>query len=430
MDKPKFLSEDDQTRTRQWRVQWDKILRDSVVVTLKVRQWYPYTSLDLGRLARLGVQIETAEARGVFEKLVHAGRIDLVPREAHQRINSAASAARGLLKNSTYDMAWGRVLPASAYPTWKAKHKELVGAFDAAVDYLLDNLRDGDMLLGQMRQQYEALYSEAYDRLRKVGKVSFTIDRDEFVNEAIADLNAAVPESDILRGKYSLTTEFGNAPMSDELAEAEARAQMIRKQALLSDEQLDEDRKRILSEMQGEVMAQTEQRRKDVEIGLAKAEDAFYANLSQILADLNQTMQGNGTLLGRGSLQLRNLIDRVRSLNVFEDAGLDAQMAALDTALEKRVNGPSKTRQEALDELRAGLTTANNYVADRLAAIPKARGIRVVADAETAPQADGEVEAGGRTIQRHQLETPATDDEAGSEPVQRQIRRTTQPVEA
>jgi len=372
-----FLDATDQGKVREWRVKWDEILRESVIADLHIGSWWPYTAITTERMARLGVQTEKPEAKAAWNDVVRAGRIDLIPRRDFNPIVNAAYRARANLYRYSMEGLGGYMIPATSYPTWKARHEEAEKDFWAGVASLCDNL---DALKEQMRSSYVALFTDAWERLNRVGAV--TKGCDEFVAEAVADLMKEVPSAEVVRSKFYMTVEFRHAPMQDELAQAEIDAARIRGDYLTSNDALDDEKRRILREMQDRVATQMEARRSQVEQSLAKAEDEFYVNIQKAVAELSDGLKSKGKLSGGASQKITGLVEKVRALNVFNDARLNQQMDELAAGLEQRTSGTGASKKDAIDVLQWSLAETEKYVKSVLAEMPTRRGVRVVESAD------------------------------------------------
>lgn len=378
-----------------WRARWDERLRDSVAVSLSISQWHPHLTLTPQRLERLGVRLTTPEAQGAFNRVVKAGKIDLIPADAYLPVTRAAAAARAHLRGSSHSLMGSYIITPRAWTTWQRRNNDEKAAFFQARDFICENLAD---LVNQMRTPYRAIFADTYDRLTRAGLLAPAAG---WIEEAISDLVNSVPNAEYIRSRYDWTEEYKFVPMADEIEESEAKALQTRAERLMSADQLGKDRAQILAQMQTEVSAQVERRRAQVEESLAAAEVEFYRGLSETVAELKNTLTDKGALGGRGALQLRNLIDRVRTLNIFEDDRLEEQMTALERAIDARSTGPVAGRDQALAMIRQGLDATAVQVRNTLRELPNRRGVRIVTGAEDDETPD---QAPARQVQRLALE--------------------------
>jgi hypothetical protein len=386
MARTNFLNEEDKVQViSKWRTRWDMVLKESVIVKIEVCKWHPYARLTTDRMESLGVKIESQEAKDAFKSVMRTGAIDLIPREVQLKIQRPEARSRNLLKEKAIEVMWGQLLTASAYAEWKAEHETCKREFWEGVNYMVENLRSGDRLLDLMRDEYRPIFYDAWVRLSRKNDVEVP-PMELFVTEAIEDLVSSVPaEEEILR-RYSFQTSFYDAPMSDEIAETEARAAEIRAktvldsaQALSSKENMDRKRLEIIEDMRREVAEQSEARRREVEQSLARAEDTFYSGISDAINNIRSSIEDKGQMSGRISMQLQNTISKVRSLNVFDDATLNKQMDGLAEAMSYRSQAKGQESKEAaLLHLQESLDSASVYLSSQIESLPVMRGVRVV----------------------------------------------------
>jgi hypothetical protein len=142
--------------------------------------------------------------------------------------------------------------------------------------------------------------------------------------------------------------------------------------------------------MQAEASKQIEARRSEVEQTLARAEELVYQKVFEVAQNLQQGLrQRRGKLTGRGAVQLRNLAKQIKSLNVFNDERLKAEIFKLEDASAKHFASGSQEEGVAYDELFKALNSAGNYADEALKALPQTRGVRRLQAA-----GDEEVESG------------------------------------
>jgi len=382
------LRPEDQARLKQLRERWDRILRDGVIVDLTITQWHPHAALTTDRLAAIGVRAQTDEAAEAAKRILHAGHIDLIPKEFYNVPQRLANAMRQALNSRSFKVMWGRMVPAEAYEAWRAEHDLLQQQFDEAVYQIESRINE---LVTTQEQQYYTLFGDAWERLSRMG---LTVgNKLSFIYAAIDDLRAQVPQN--FAERYSVNLSFSYAPMADEIAAAEARAEQIRYQSRLETSTLDEARGLILQRMQGEVEAQLEQRRLQVEDSLANAERAFYSQVSEIADNLKAGLaQRDGKLMGRGAVQVRSLIEQVRTLNIFDSQGLTAQVNKLEQAAASHLAASPKVREETLRQLVVSLDAVGQETQAAISKLPNLRGVRAVMTPEA------EAVAQSRTVNR------------------------------
>jgi hypothetical protein len=246
-----------------------------------------------------------------------------------------------------------------------------------------------------MRGQFETVFEEAYDRTKGTSEeieldqsrilrdptqlARYMMDKEEFVNEVVQSILDEIPSEDEVRGKYGFETNFHDAPMSDEIAESEERASKTRRETMISEGAISEEKRKILDQMRSNVEAQTERRKKEIEATFAKVESDFYKGLYESLEHVSGYMKANGKMTGRIGMQLRKACDHVRNMNLMGDEDLNNKIDSIEHYLDDRsaaVNDDSK--ELAMTRLQDALESTSNYVTSRLSALPSMRGARII----------------------------------------------------
>lgn len=370
-----FLNAEEREKVRPIKVPWDKILEESVIVEINVSKWHPSFSLGVESLRRLGVQIDDPNARVALQQTVRLGQMDLIPREVIRRVNRLEQQARSLLRVSSHKVLFGYIVHASAYPAWKEAHEGFCAEYGRIADYISENMFTGDNLVGQMMRQYELVFADSYRRLSRAGAL---LDKGEraFIEDSIDFVVSHVPNAETVRSRYRFETWLSETPMVDELAKREANARQIRAEMELSEENLDKERRRILKLMEQDIEAQASERKERLDQSFFQAEMLFYQSITQAASDIQATIIKNDGLSGRSGLQLRNMITRVRSLNIFDNQELAQDIEQLDQTLEKRLKAKGASREVALETLREILGEVEVKTRRELRLLPQKRGIR------------------------------------------------------
>jgi len=320
---------------------------------------------------------------------------------------------RNTLKELTVEVLWGRLLPATAYEEWKKEHARYEQGFWEGVEYLCDNLRKGDCLLDQMREAYSIIFSDTWERLSKTdlfSTESIPIGKEEFVQEAVDDILSSVPSSEEVRSKHFVEASFYDAPLSDEIEEAELRAAQLRLDHIKTDKAIEETKKGVIEEMRQKVAEQTEKRRREIEESLTLAETTFYSGILEVVNSVSESINNKGKLSGRISVQIRNLADRIKSLNVFDDSLLEKQIDELIGSLDTRSSANLKDKESALAEIQNKIAETGSYIQKQLKDLPSRRGIRF--EMENTEEGIPEIESGTeRAVSTEETDMSGFDEE-------------------
>ena len=366
---------------QQWREKWDDALGEAILVNLTITQWFPYAAMTADRLAKIGVDTESDDAKAAVKSVLHGGRIDLVASRFYRPIQAAAQRMRIALDRHAHQVLWGRLIGPNAFAQWQEEHDAHKVDFDFAVGRLIANL---DVALAEAEDHYRALFSDAWVRLNRVIRDDIP-PLDEFVESAIEDLRKEVPSVDVIRDKHTVSVEFDYAPTSSEISEKEELAAERREGFLRSASQQDEARQQILTQMRREVAQQVEARRRTVEASLQAAERAFYQKVIGIVDNLQSGLkERKGKLLGRGATQIKSLIQQAKSLNIFDDADLSQRIGALEDAAVNHLAANDK-EGATLANLQDRLADVARHAQVSIEALPKAqvrRSLEIADDVE------------------------------------------------
>lgn len=389
-----FLSAEEQSRMYKIEGNWAAILQSSVIVKMHITQWWPYVRLDADRLANLGVPTQSKEGVRVIDSILRGGQINLIQPDAHAPIPRNAARLRNNLTKYTLNTVFGPLLTDRAYPEWKEVHDKTQAEFLEAIDF---ELRNFDALVEANRLNLGTQFRIAWERLSMSGES--IPDMETFVRQAVEDIVCHVPDVDTVRKAYSIDTSFAAAPMVDEIAAAEERAAQKRLEAIKTDEFASSTKKKIVSEMMQQAERDASRRRDEIITGLNTVEAEFYRGIAASLSELQAALQSKGRFAGRQSEKLRNIIDHVRTMNVFGNETLTLKMETIEGILDS-------DRATCMAQIGDVLGDTAKFVRDELRTIKAQRGIRAI---ETEEQA--ELELGDRQVTRTAVEDQdATDD--------------------
>ena len=209
-----FLSDTDLESVRQYQVNWDKVLVDSVLVDIHITQWNPVVTISAELFGAMGADFQSNESKKALAECVRAGKIDLIPRSEYLPIQRSAAKMRDLLKAYSFDLFGSNLISAQAYPAWRAAHDKELEKFDRLYVTLCDNLQ---MHISAQGAQLQALFADAYGRLSARPIYADGIARDEFISRCVASIMGNGPSVDQIRRKYTVNLNFRYAPISTEL---------------------------------------------------------------------------------------------------------------------------------------------------------------------------------------------------------------------
>lgn len=360
-----FLSDTDLESVRQYQVNWDKVLVDSILVDIHITMWNPVVTISAELFGAMGADFQSDESKKALAECVRAGKIDLIPRSEYLPIQRSAAKMRDLLKAYSFDLFGSNLISAQAYPAWRAAHDKELEKFDRLYVTLCDNLQ---MHISAQGAQLQALFADAYGRLSARPIYADGIARDEFISRCVASIMGNVPSVDQIRRKYTVNLNFQYAPVSTEL---EAQQESL-------------SASRENTAMFGEVRAQAQSKKAEMLAALESVETGFYEAVENTAREIQNGLKERGRLIGRSAVQLRALVDKIKTLNVFDDRVLAEQAARLESAVDARINksASATSKEDALGDLSRALDGIQAQTKRSLSNLTQMRGVRAMDDTE------------------------------------------------
>ncbi|MFA6135702.1 MAG: hypothetical protein WC869_16970, partial [Phycisphaerae bacterium] len=331
-------------------------------------------SLSKAWRERIGLKLANADAQAALNRVLRGGSIEILPAEAIRPMERAEHRARTGLYGASFKTLWGYMIPASAYREWRDEHDEIRQEFEAGVDLLVVNL---DEWLGVQRAELASVFSGAWENIRRLGGTDLTC--REFVDAALADLYRQLPDPTTIREHFTWDTTLSYAPMVDEAAEAEARARLIREEALSSTEALREQRERVLADIDHDA----DKRREAAELALQEAESGYWQEMIEA-ADGVASHFKSGAMCGKTPAAVASLASRLRAMNVHgrEDVNQTADNLEAAMAARMKITGDTKSIQAqkglALGALQVVVAETRQIAASISEQIAEMRGARVI----------------------------------------------------
>jgi hypothetical protein len=314
---------EDPCRIRVRDPRWATYLQQGCVVRLHVGRWRAVTTLTQ---ADLGLRPQDAEERRGWDRVLLLGRRLLLPRAVVERADRLESQARRLLEAHALRTYWGSFVHRDRYRDWSPRNEELRRAYVA----LGQEIADGwGLLQREVRADYRALGRQNHRRLRALGFADLP-GEDEWVEGFVGRALAGVPTPEYVAGSFSYTWEAEYLPLASQLAEDEARADVLRAEAALTRRGL-AVREEALSAMERDLLA-TARRRKEQDLDrfVADVQADLRARIDEVCCDVLASIRRRNGALPRNSVkQLRSLVDAVGRLKFWDDADLDREMAAI-----------------------------------------------------------------------------------------------------
>ena len=375
----------DADKVRTMETDWDKVLRDGIIVSITITQFQGYAKLTTERLSNLGAKFESSKAE--VDETIRAGSYYLIPKTIDRAIRRVVNRSRVNLERYSFPVLWGRMVPASAYEAWSEAHGALEVEFNALVDALCKDL---DLRIEEQTEKFRAIFWDVATQAQMFGwagakdSIAYT-QIEAWVEECVQDLVSQIPSAEVIRSRYTWSTDYRWAPMSDEIAQSEANAQRIRDEASVDAATMSDERRKMMESMGAEVKASLERQRSEVESTFRAAEKDFYSRLQQTAQDITSAINRNGSLGAKPALALRNMIETIKTLNVFDDEDISKLASRLESRLRVRTDAnfySKDSKDEALKTIAEKLGDLEAHTANVLGGMTKKRGRRIAVQEE------------------------------------------------
>jgi hypothetical protein len=355
----------------EMRPEWEKLLRESVVVRLHIGRTRAMRRM---RLSDLGLKpMGDAGDRDEMDSTVFTiGEKMLLPPDMLRRVTAAESRARRNLVKNSYSSYWGRLVVVTTYKEWKTKDLAIQKDYFGVRD---DLCKDYAAVVRKMRELYTPEGEKAYDRLIKLERKTELPPKEEFVKRFVKAAVNLMPDRDEIYTSWVYETEMFHVPMPSMMAEDLAKKQKVEEEAALERQKntaknnlelsrlqnkeqvgrarakkeemvlLDaaEARKRALDEMNKDVIERA-RRRKETEV------DQFFADLMRQIYDLTynsttdvlQVLKSGGGKVGpRTIVGLKRLIDQIERLNFQGNQEITEMLKPVKEQLQQDAEGRS-----------------------------------------------------------------------------------------
>jgi len=390
-----------------------QMMGKGVVISLSIERPRFVTRLSP---ADLGLSTEGAGGE-TLKNYFQLGRRSLIPKELQDSLNRAEANARYTLESCSTNSHWGHFVPVTRYARWKAANEAAKEKFFEARDRVVREYAD---LVEQVSVAYRSAASDVWNRQlwqrisdllqlqpgqrptpeatrKALAEMRVTTrERDEFIENYVREITAAMPSADSLAARFVYRTEIGYIPLpstlardlgnadrfyqeraeqnaahqaemaqqrtvveraeaeayaATEIANAEVWAARQAQQATFAAEQqviaarsaAELERIRLQKEMDADVLKSAQEQK---ELLVQEFYGGIVGQINQLLFEVcdnaGQSIERNkGKLPGSISKQLRNLVEQLAELNFMADEAVDAQIAQLQSILPVVVDDES-----------------------------------------------------------------------------------------
>ena len=304
-------------------------MQRGVVVQLHISHWRPYASLNEEDLGITNDQ--------TTENYIQLGRKKLLPPKIISKLESLEMKARTNLRLHSFACPWGRFVPASTWQTWYTNNEALKQSFYEIRDELVAALPDS---VNQLRDIYTTMAEDAYKRLSYDKQATAPV---EFIEKFITQCINKIPQSDIVSQTFRYQELFSYLPLWEQAVEyvqESLSGEVEMKRAVA--EQMVSQRKEMITDFITEVSGSL---RSMIVEACTKVKESLEKNEQESLPGATKKM-------------LSNVLDKVNSLNFYNDQQVDKMVMDVRSSLTQYDAGPFKDVKSVATAIESVLITS------------------------------------------------------------------------
>lgn len=337
-----------------------KLARKGILVELKIARERFELQLDA---EDLGIEARD-EYRDFMNEYIKLGRRRLIPVSYLRDLDAIDSKARRLLKESSFNTAWGHFVPYQVYDELRRRLEDLRDEYKRLHDRIL---RDFDAIRHSTRIKYREAAQEVYRTLKKD---PFAEVPEDFVENFVFRVMNAFPTREEIESSFKFEINLSFVPVTTTMTEMETR---------MANEVMARAEKVVAEEIRQSYHRQVEGFISDL---AAQLRSMIYEAVSAA----RENVRKHGHLPGPSVNSLRQLVSKVQSLNFMEDRVVIQQLGELSGILDKE--SEDRDAGEIMDLLKK-IAEENRQILISLGHKPRAARGRASVDVEQQPVAGG-----------------------------------------
>lgn len=343
------------------RSAWDAIMRQGVIASIHIGRHRFEQRLDL---ADLGISTRNDKEAKALEQMVKTGVKLLLPPEYDRAFRSIESSARHTLSRNSVETGQGRVfafqtpfgpfIPVTAFADWQEKIDDYRVRYETKRDELVTNYTD---ITKRVMSDYYSIATGTYERLRRANpEMLGGLSAATFVRRYRDKIREGFPTVEEVQASFYFKTNLTLLILPEDLREKIATSSIL----------TEEERARVrqLQNMKNEVQKSMMD---DLRTFTATVDEQLYQLLFKVAEDAGKAASGNKPMASKTLVQLRNLVEQVRSLNFTDHKDLADVCDAIEESVSNYAVGTNKVAGRT--QLLGTLDTAKIVAERRLAAI-------------------------------------------------------------
>ena len=306
-------------------------MEKGIIVEVHISHWRPYASLNE---ADLGIT-KDAETGNYLQ----LGRKKLLPPNLIAKLETLELKARANLKNNSLPCPWGRFIPATLFHIWKENNDNYKTTFYEIRDELVEILPES---INQLRDIYTKMAEDAYKRLLYDQSA---IAPNEFISNFVNQCISKIPAPSIVGQTFRYQERYSYVPLLQQVSnylkeETEAEKEM----KLAVTKEMENQKKEMVSDF------------------LADVSSSLRIMIFEACAKVQEGIIKNDKLLPSSATRLKNIIEKVGSLNFYNDQQVDNMITDIKNNLVQYESSSTKDVKSISDAINGVLQTCASQV--------------------------------------------------------------------
>lgn len=296
--------------------------KEGLVVDIDIGKWTAQAKL---REEDLGIEISLEERR-----FVSLGHQKLFPPEIVNQAARAEAKGRDALERLSFLSADGRFVPITAWEEWKAANEGAKKAFFAVRDEIRGRY---DAILVDVQKEYVKRAESVYDRLEALAGKAPKEGKADWVAGYVTRLLGRIPKKEDILARFYWEEKYRYLRMPSEIEEELLRTEKLRRERDLLHYENDDRREKVEAMNRAVVDQLKKEKEKIVQ---EQADFLTKTMLQQRQAIVEATAaaaaaiaKNRGKVLGSTVKALRNLVQKGRLLNFFDDPEVEQALSEI-----------------------------------------------------------------------------------------------------
>jgi hypothetical protein len=325
-------------------IDWRTLMQQGVLVKLVIRHCGFATRLGLDDL---GIAVADERERQALARTLRLGEKRLLPEEYHAQLERLESGARRALRTRSFATELGAFLPRGAYDGWKEENEAYKARYFAFRNELIEKHQD---LVRQLLEEYEIVARSTYQRLKETRPDLIKESETSFVAAYCNRIASLIPSPARIEQSFAFQVRLRES-------RAEVQALTLQPSELRAQAEQEDWQSTTLER---DLRAQAQEQKKAMIdsfltalVGEVRA--LTYEVMVDVLATLEKQTPGNfsGRAVGRSMMQLKNLMERLTTLNFYGDREIETMMREVQEVIDLDPKRRERSLSEIKEKMRA-----------------------------------------------------------------------------